>query len=100
MPGFSIRKNDKGTVIFYDNMPLVARKGLFAKIAGYSFKLEEINDETLKEIVRIALQLRGKKDEQRAIDMINKLGETQCFIVNRGYKYDTIAKFEKGLCEL
>ena len=42
MPGFSIRKNDKGTVIFYDNMPLVARKGLFAKIAGYSFKLEEV----------------------------------------------------------
>lgn len=98
--GFNIRANDNGSVIFYNNQPLVARKGLFCKLVGYGFKLEEVDNATLKEIVRIAYILKDKKDEHKAVAMLEKLGETHCFIINRGYKYDTIALFEKGLCEL
>lgn len=98
--GFNIRANDNGSVVFYNNQPLVARKGLFCKLVGYGFKLEQVDNATLKEVVRIAYLLKDKKDEQRAIAMLEKLGENHCFVVNRGYKYETIALFEKGLSEL
>lgn len=98
--GFNIRANDNGSVVFYNNQPLVARKGLFCKLVGYGFKLEHVDNATLKEVVRIAYLLKDKKDEHRAIAMLEKLGENHCFVVNRGYKYETIALFEKGLGEL
>lgn len=98
--GFNIRSNDNGSVVFYNNQPLVARKGLFCKLVGYGFKLEQVDNATLKEVVRIAYLLKDKKDEHRAIAMLEKLGENNCFVVNRGYKYETIALFEKGLSEL
>ena len=98
--GFNIRANYNGSVFFYNNQPLVSRKGLFCKLVGYGFKLEQVDNATLKEVVRIAYLLKDKKDEHRAIAMLEKLGENHCFVVNRGYKYETIALFEKGLSEL
>lgn len=98
--GFNIRSNDNGSVIFHNEKPLVSRKGLFCKLVGYDFKLEQVDSVTLKEIIRIAYLLKEEKNTHKAIAMLEKLGETHCFVVNRGYKYETIALFEKGLSEL
>lgn len=98
--GFNIRANDKGSVVFYNDKPLVSRKGLFCKLVGYDFKLEEVDKETFREVIKVAYTLKEKKDLQRAIAMLEKLGETHCFVVNRGYKYESLALFEKGLGEL
>lgn len=97
--GFRIRANEKGKVIYHNETPLVICKGLFVKLAKFSFKLEGVSNETLKEVVKIAY-LTKDKSEQDAIDMLHTLGITHCFIIHRWFPYDTIAAFEKGVSEL
>lgn len=99
MQGFNIRANDKGSVIYHNEKPLVLCKGLFCRLVGHQFKIEGASKETLRELVRIAYQA-SCDPKLPVIDMVNRLGENHCFKVHRGYIYDSIALFEKGLNEL
>ncbi|QDH49242.1 hypothetical protein PHYNN_40 [Pantoea phage Phynn] len=98
MQGFNIRTSDKGSVVFHGDQPLVLCKGFFAKLVGHSFKLEGVEKATLRELVRIAYETKHlDRDHRIVFDKIHKLGETHCFVIRRGFSYDSIALFERDL---
>lgn len=101
MQGFNIRANDKGSVIYHNDKPLVICKGLFYKLVDYNFKIEGASKEMLKELTKIAYIAHTEKHGIRwVIDNIEKLGENHCFRIHRGFVYDSILLFEQGLNEL
>lgn len=97
---FKLRTNDKGSVIYYENEPLVLCKGFFVKFANRDFKIEGAGKETLRELVKIAALTRNEKDPAKIFDLIHKLGENHCFVVHRGFSYESIALFETELYKL
>lgn len=98
MQGFNIRTSEKGSVVFHNDQPLVLCKGLFVKFVGHTFKLEGVDKATLRELVRIAYETKHlDPDHCIVFDKIHELGENHCFVVHRGYSYDSIALFEREL---
>lgn len=98
---FNIRTNDKGSVIYHNNKPLVSCKGLFVKLVNHSFIIECASKDTLRELVKIAYLTQDKpKDSRAVIDLIEKLGENHNFKVHRGYVYESISLFETELAKL
>lgn len=99
--GFNIRSNDKGSVIYHNDKPLVLCKGLFCKLGNHSFQIEGANKETLRELVKIAFMTQDKPKDSRAVfDLIEKLGENHKFKVHRGFVYESISLFETELAKL
>lgn len=97
--GFNTRSNDNGSVIFHDSTPLVISKGLFVKMYNSSVRLEGLDKEGMKEIIKIAFKTKDyeKRDCREVFDMIDEVGENHCFRVHRGFVYDSMALFEREL---
>lgn len=98
---FNIRTNDKGSVIYYKDKPLVLCKGFFIKLVNHSFIIEGANKDTLREIIKIACtHQNAPKDSRVVIDLIEKLGENHNFKINRGFVYESISLFETELAKI